>query len=388
MDRELFSTNDIFMTRILASFVIVALFLVAPVAEALTVAELETKLAALLAQVDETRKALLKAQADEAATVAPKGNLCVALTRSLSLGSNDTETNGEVTKLQRALASDLALYPEASITGYFGPATERAVKRLQVRANIVSSGTPATTGYGAVGTATRMYLALCGQGSATPVSTPAKPTTTTKPTLTETLTSALPVITLDTLPASATSSVQISGTAKNLSSVSVTIRSTQVVYKNDSVPVISGKWSVATTPLGNGTYQLIVEGAGGGANAVGFIVVETVLPPTSTASSTPSSTSTALPAVTVVTPGVVNIFANGSDKGAAVSLGASAFISWSALNVTSCVLASSPTSEIAGTVLTSGSGKSGSLSKTTAFTLTCTQKDGAFVSDSLIVTVQ
>jgi peptidoglycan hydrolase-like protein with peptidoglycan-binding domain len=36
-------------------------------------------------------------------------------------------------------------------TGYFGPVTEAAVKQWQSEHGIVSSGSPATTGWGAVG---------------------------------------------------------------------------------------------------------------------------------------------------------------------------------------------------------------------------------------------
>ncbi|PIR86504.1 hypothetical protein COU13_00555 [Candidatus Kaiserbacteria bacterium CG10_big_fil_rev_8_21_14_0_10_43_70] len=47
-------------------------------------------------------------------------------------------------------------YPE--ITGYFGRVTEDAVKQYQRRTGIVSSGTPATTGYGAVGPKTLSFI--------------------------------------------------------------------------------------------------------------------------------------------------------------------------------------------------------------------------------------
>src|SRR3989338_8164047 len=56
-----------------------------------------------------------------------------------------------VTRLQRFLAGDPGVYPEAAISGTYGPLTEVAVKRWQVKFNIVTSGNPDTTGYGAVG---------------------------------------------------------------------------------------------------------------------------------------------------------------------------------------------------------------------------------------------
>lgn len=64
----------------------------------------------------------------------------------------------EVKTLQEFLARSSDLYPEGLITGYFGPLTEAAVKRFQAKYGIVSSGDPATTGYGLVGPRTRSKL--------------------------------------------------------------------------------------------------------------------------------------------------------------------------------------------------------------------------------------
>ncbi len=49
-------------------------------------------------------------------------------------------------------------YTYPKVTGYFGPATEEAVKSYQARNGIVSSGTPFTTGYGRVGPSTRKHI--------------------------------------------------------------------------------------------------------------------------------------------------------------------------------------------------------------------------------------
>ncbi len=79
----------------------------------------------------------------------------------------------EVTSLQQYLAQDLTLYPEREVSGYFGPATERAVQRFQSKNGIVTSGSSATTGYGVVGPQTRAVMARkCGAGGATDVATP------------------------------------------------------------------------------------------------------------------------------------------------------------------------------------------------------------------------
>jgi hypothetical protein len=73
----------------------------------------------------------------------------------------------DVRKLQTLLALDPALYPEALVTGAYGSLTVRAVQRFQAKYGVVSGGTPATTGYGAVGAKTLAKLAeVFGGGAA------------------------------------------------------------------------------------------------------------------------------------------------------------------------------------------------------------------------------
>ncbi|OHA85378.1 MAG: hypothetical protein A2591_01635 [Candidatus Yonathbacteria bacterium RIFOXYD1_FULL_52_36] len=86
------------------------------------------------------------------------------LTRPLGLGSR----GDDVTTLQRMLAQDSNIYPEGDITGYYGPATQRAIQRFQIQHAIVSSGSPSTTGYGAVGPSTRAQLNTLYAGTTTP----------------------------------------------------------------------------------------------------------------------------------------------------------------------------------------------------------------------------
>ena len=84
-------------------------------------------------------------------------------------------TNSDVTRLQQLLASDKSIYPEGLVTGYFGPATERAVKRFQAKYGIDQVGR--------VGPATRAKLGVVfGTSGATPAvsvtsATPAIPGT-------------------------------------------------------------------------------------------------------------------------------------------------------------------------------------------------------------------
>jgi peptidoglycan hydrolase-like protein with peptidoglycan-binding domain len=65
--------------------------------------------------------------------------------------------DADVVYLQKALNLD-GVYPAAILSGYYGILTEEAVKRFQEKYDIVSLGTPATTGYGRVGWSTMAKL--------------------------------------------------------------------------------------------------------------------------------------------------------------------------------------------------------------------------------------
>ena len=56
----------------------------------------------------------------------------ITITKSLKLGSQDSE----VKALQQALAQDKTIYPEGLATGYYGPATQRAIIRFQKKYGI------------------------------------------------------------------------------------------------------------------------------------------------------------------------------------------------------------------------------------------------------------
>jgi peptidoglycan hydrolase-like protein with peptidoglycan-binding domain len=72
-------------------------------------------------------------------------------TKYLSRGSTGTE----VVSLQTFLRQYRDLYPEGLVTGMYGPATERAVKRFQEKYKIAYVG---SLGYGNVGVKTRAKL--------------------------------------------------------------------------------------------------------------------------------------------------------------------------------------------------------------------------------------
>lgn len=76
------------------------------------------------------------------------------LSNTLYSGLSDSETDGEVSELQRFL-DQLGHFMYPDITGYYGSVTEGAVQKYQAENNIVSSGSPETTGYGVVGPQTR-----------------------------------------------------------------------------------------------------------------------------------------------------------------------------------------------------------------------------------------
>jgi|GEM_PF-3729237 len=71
---------------------------------------------------------------------------------TLKRGSSGTA----VTNLQKALLAEGVFLGEPS--GYYGSLTEGAVKAFQKKYRIVTSGTPATTGYGQAGWATLSKL--------------------------------------------------------------------------------------------------------------------------------------------------------------------------------------------------------------------------------------
>ena len=91
------------------------------------------------------------------------------LTKNLTPGMTDPE----VTMLQRILTT-LGLLTTADQTGTFDPKTVLAVQIFQKTQGIVTSGTPATTGYGAVGPTTRTKL-----NAKIPTTAPAPTTPTT-----------------------------------------------------------------------------------------------------------------------------------------------------------------------------------------------------------------
>ena len=125
-------------------------------------AQLQAQANALLAQVAALQAQLGGNTAINTGTgVARDSSSCPLIGRTLRRGIS----GDDVLRLQQFLARDPSIYPEAIASGYYGALTEKAVQRWQVKYNIVSSGSPSTTGYGVVGPRTAAAIALlCSTG--------------------------------------------------------------------------------------------------------------------------------------------------------------------------------------------------------------------------------
>lgn len=82
----------------------------------------------------------------------------LAQAASISTQMGIGSTGADVRTLQTYLAANPELYPSGLITGYYGLLTQAAIQRFQAAQGIVSSGTPASTGYGRVGPTTLARL--------------------------------------------------------------------------------------------------------------------------------------------------------------------------------------------------------------------------------------
>lgn len=106
------------------------------------IAAVQAEIVAILADI----------QSIQAASPAPQGvALGFNFVRPLALGLR----HADVSKLQEALKTDSSVYPEGLVTGYFGPATLKAVQKFQEKYGLASSG---ASGYGSVGPKTRAKL--------------------------------------------------------------------------------------------------------------------------------------------------------------------------------------------------------------------------------------
>jgi hypothetical protein len=93
--------------------------------------ELRARIAAIMEQVESLRQARLEVK-EEVKEI----KVTLRLIRQLRIGM----TGEDVELLQEILATDPEVYPEGLVTGYFGPLTEKAVKRFQKIAGIEQVG--------------------------------------------------------------------------------------------------------------------------------------------------------------------------------------------------------------------------------------------------------
>ncbi len=96
-----------------------------------TASDLQTLITSLMEQVKVLQEQI---QALSSEVVAVRAEL--KLTRSLYKGVS----GDDVTQLQEFLKSDSEVYPEGIVSGYFGPLTERAIKKFQKKHGIESIG--------------------------------------------------------------------------------------------------------------------------------------------------------------------------------------------------------------------------------------------------------
>jgi hypothetical protein len=73
----------------------------------------------------------------------------------ITLGLDVGATNSQVSLLQAFLAKDASIYPEGRVTGHFGPLTQAAVEKFQLRYGLAKVGDAA---YGYVGPKTRAKI--------------------------------------------------------------------------------------------------------------------------------------------------------------------------------------------------------------------------------------
>lgn len=125
-------------------------------------ASLETQLQALITQINTLEG--VSGGASTGISGAPSytsGGACPQIGRVLSIGSS----GNDVTSLQQFLTTSVGYTGGA--TGYFGSLTQAAVGKYQTANNIISYGTPSTTGYGVVGPRTAAAMRLACSGGST-----------------------------------------------------------------------------------------------------------------------------------------------------------------------------------------------------------------------------
>lgn len=160
--------HNVHMKTFIQTLAVISLVCAPYSASALTQEELMAQIQTLLGQVAALQQQLGTTAQPTTATPAvttvtgQAGDVdCPHISRILKVGS----TGDDVTRLQQFLAQDYAIYPEGTVSGYYGALTEAAVQRWQNKFKIVSTGSPESTGFGVVGPRTAALMALqCANG--------------------------------------------------------------------------------------------------------------------------------------------------------------------------------------------------------------------------------
>jgi peptidoglycan hydrolase-like protein with peptidoglycan-binding domain len=182
---------------------------------------------------------------------------CIALTHTMSRGSTDATSGGDVSKLQ----AFFGITP----TGYFGAQTQSLVQNWQAAHGVVSSGSAATTGFGVVGAKTRAAMACSGITSTTPSPTPTQspvPAPLYNPSASVNATGAINA-TSQTITAG--SAQVITGTAQNTPYVVLALfRGHGFAFLSKPTAVVNGTWSITLpTTLIASNYSMILYDGGG-----------------------------------------------------------------------------------------------------------------------------
>ena len=285
--------------------VLLGAYLLTPLAaSAATAAELQAQAQSLLAQI-----AALQAQLGGGGTVVTgvqtDSSSCPLVGRSLRRGVSGPD----VTRLQQFLARDPSIYPEAIVSGYYGALTEAAVQRWQVKYNIVSSGSPSTTGYGVVGPRTAAAIALlCTTGSYGGV---AGPVTTAQPTVGG-------FITVSPISGAAPLTVNVTATVNTANSCAGAVYSLDFGDGStvQQIPVSAGNCGQLNqtyphTYQYGGNYQIVLAAAGHSTYATVVVSGATAPPPQQFTPNLPRESFTVSPTsgpapLTVTFSGTVN----------------------------------------------------------------------------------
>lgn len=167
----------------------VALVAISPfVARAQTATELQAQIAQLTQLIALLQSQIGGGQVSGGGSGTAPVEPCIDIPVDLKPNYFDVGGPGPITRLQEFLkeTGDFTREP----TGYYGPATTASVQKWQARHGLVSSGTPETNGYGAVGPRTR--AAMRGVSCARGVTT-TRATATTQPRIVVTTPTPAPV---------------------------------------------------------------------------------------------------------------------------------------------------------------------------------------------------